>query len=178
MPLPDEDRLNPGHRRVRPILRYVGPVIALAGLILIVIGTADFFRTAGTFEGPRLFWCNVLGMPLLFVGVVITKFAFLGAILRYHVGETAPVAKDTFNYIAHETRGGVQTIAAALREGFSGDASHHIACGRCGKMNQPDAKFCQKCGTPLLTERVCAQCGNPNDVDARFCDRCGTELTD
>jgi hypothetical protein len=77
----------------------------------------SFFSAFGGSGPPRLFWCCFVGMPILFVGIVMCKFGYLGAVARYVAAESAPVAKDTINYVAQETQGAVKTIARSVAEG-------------------------------------------------------------
>jgi len=88
-----------------------------------VIGLGSFFTSFGSFEPPRYFWCCFVGAPLLFAGLVISGFAFQGAIFRYQVGEVAPVAKDAFTYMAEGTQQGVKTVATAIGEGLAAGMS-------------------------------------------------------
>lgn len=165
-------QINPGHEKVRSTMRIVGPLLALVGLACIVVAMVDFFGAFNSFDrGPRLFWLAFLGMPLLFVGVSLCMFAFMGAVTRFAAQEQAPVAADTFNYMADETREGVRAVAGAVREGFSGDGCR---CEACGAVNDSGAKFCDACGVPLA--KVCAGCGIENDAGARYCDGCGVAL--
>ena len=118
----NENKLqSPHHSTARKILRVGGPVMALVGLILMIVGVgslfASLFASSRSFEPPRYFWCAFAGMPLLFVGLVMCKFGYLGAILRYWAGETAPVAKDTFNYVAEEAQPGLRAIGKSITEG-------------------------------------------------------------
>jgi hypothetical protein len=99
----DEDKLNPGHSSTRGVLRVVGPLLAVVGLIFTIAGIGSFFASFGTFEPPRYFWCAFVGLPLVALGVGISQYAFMGRVFRYVAGETAPVAKDTFNYMAEGT---------------------------------------------------------------------------
>ena len=125
--MPDEERINPGHTQVRGVLRLVGPIVLGVGVILMIVGLGSFFSSFGTFEPPRYFWCCFLGMPLIMIGLVMSQFGFMGAITRYQAGEVAPVGKDTFNYMADRTKGGLKTVASAigagLSEGISGAAN-------------------------------------------------------
>ena len=45
------------------------------------------------------------------------QFGYLGAVARYVASESAPVAKDTVNYMAEETKGAVKTVAKSIAEG-------------------------------------------------------------
>jgi hypothetical protein len=173
--------LDPHHRETRAILRIVGPGIALVGLVFVIVGIASFFASFNSHSMPRRFWCVFVGMPLLGVGVGISKFAFLGTVGRYVAGEVAPVAKDTMNYMADGTKGAVRTMATAMGEGLRagmGDKDTTMAerqtCSSCGEANDDTAKFCKSCGKPLA--KTCAACGQANDADAKFCDNCGGRL--
>jgi hypothetical protein len=68
-------------------------------------------------------------MPILFVGIVMCMFGFLGALARYQAGEVAPVGKDTFNHLAEGTKGGVQTVATAVGAGLTQGLAG--TCGPC-----------------------------------------------
>ncbi|HKQ36645.1 MAG TPA: hypothetical protein VJ063_01130 [Verrucomicrobiae bacterium] len=108
---------SPKHTIVRSFLRVAGPVAGVTGLILVLIGFVSFFRAMGGDEPPKYFWCAFLGMPLGFVGLVMCKAGYLGAIVRYVAAESAPVGADTANYMARETQEGVKTVARAAAEG-------------------------------------------------------------
>jgi len=151
----EETKIDPKHSSTRMVLRIAGPTLAGIGLLLIVIGVANFFGAfaGGQFAGPpRLFWCIFLGIPLLFVGVSMCMFGFLGAFARYVSGEGAPVTKDTFNYLADGTKEGVRTVATALGAGIAAGMAEARAaghCPKCGQGNDADARFCKHCGAGL-----------------------------
>jgi hypothetical protein len=144
----EESKIDPRHAKMRVVLRTLGPVVAGMGVLFIVIGFGSFITSFGNFEPPKYFWCAFVGIPLLFVGVVMCTFAFLGLLTRYIVAEAAPVQKDTFNYLADGTKGGVKTIASAIGEGLSAGRATNV-CHRCKRTNDADAKFCKQCGAPL-----------------------------
>ena len=108
---------SPRHTKIRSFLRVAGPILALVGLIFLAVGTISFFAAFGSFQPPRLFWCCFVGMPILFVGLVMSKFGYFGSVARYVAAESAPVAKDTFNYMAEGTKDGVKTVSRAVAEG-------------------------------------------------------------
>jgi len=153
-PMNEEDRIDPRHTTTRTALRILGPTVAGIGLLFTVIGFGSFFSSFGTFEPPRYFWCAFIGLPLLVLGLALTHFAFLGSFARYVSGEAAPVMKDTFNYMAEGTKGGVRTTAQALGEGLAEGLSTtkpKAICPRCNLANDPDAKFCKNCGTAMAS---------------------------
>ena len=153
----EESKLDPRHDRTRQALRTIGPLLAGTGLLLMVVGIGSFFAAFGTFEPPSYFWCAFVGMPLFAVGLMLSRFGFLGAVIRYQAGEIAPVAKDTVNYMAEGTQAGVKTLAAAVAEGIATGLSHREStaehCPKCGQGNDSDASFCKHCGE-VLTGRT------------------------
>jgi RNA polymerase subunit RPABC4/transcription elongation factor Spt4 len=172
--------IHPGHRSVQRVLLTVGPVLVAVGLLLIVIGMASLFLAFGGGEPPRYFWCAFVGMPLLFVGSVMCMFGLIGKVARYQAQEIAPVARDTFNYMAEGTADGVRTVAGALGQGlrdggFGGDSGPLVRCHKCNALVAADAKFCGQCGQAVGKTKPCPQCREWNDPDARFCDNCGYE---
>ena len=108
---------TPKHRATRSFLRVAGPLTALVGLIFTIIGMASFFSAIGGDGRPRLFWCCFIGMPLLFVGIVLSMFGFIGALARYMAAEQVPVATDAINDLAEGAQGAVKTVARAVAEG-------------------------------------------------------------
>ncbi|MBI3462303.1 MAG: hypothetical protein HY000_04475 [Planctomycetes bacterium] len=108
---------SPQHANVRTVLRVGGPLVTLVGLLFLIVGVGSFFASFGTFAPPRYFWCAFAGMPVLFVGLVMCKFGYLGAVFRYVAGEAAPVAKDAANYMAEGIQPGVKAVAKAITEG-------------------------------------------------------------
>ncbi len=51
-----------------------------------------------------------------------------------------------------------------------------MKCPRCQAENQPQAKFCEECATPLA--RTCANCGTQLSATAKFCPECAIPLLD
>jgi hypothetical protein len=110
---------SPGHSAARTFLRIGGPLLVLGGLVFMIVGIGNFFAAFGSFEPPRYFWCVFAGMPLLALGLTMCKFGYLGAMVRYLAGETAPVAKDTFNYVAEGAQPGLRAIGKSITEGVT-----------------------------------------------------------
>jgi RNA polymerase subunit RPABC4/transcription elongation factor Spt4 len=176
----DQKQIDPGHKGPRNVLRTIGPILLGLGGLLLVIGIASFFMAFGGSEPPKYFWCAFIGIPLLGVGGAMTSLGFMGRIARYHAQEIAPVAKDTFNYMAEGTRDGVKTMAGAIGQGLSeggfgvaGGSETKVRCHKCNALVDDDAKFCGQCGQALTKSKPCPQCSEVNDPDAKFCDNCG-----
>jgi len=49
-------------------------------------------------------------------------------------------------------------------------------CGNCGHANLEQAKFCNKCGKPLVTK--CLRCQTPNPWGSQYCFHCGAKLNE
>ena len=115
---PELKRLQePAQNSIRTLLRIAGPLVFLAGLVCAIIAVISLFASAGSLGGPHYFWLGFIGLPLMFVGVVLCQFGFFGAVARFIAGEVAPVAADSVNYMAEETKGGVETVAKAAAKG-------------------------------------------------------------
>jgi hypothetical protein len=171
------DLIDPRQGEVRNVLRALGPAMVMVGVGFIAVGMISFFSAFGGMEPPRLFWCAFVGMPLVGIGMSISKFAFFGAAARFLAGETAPVAKDMTNYMVEGTRGSIRDIAAAVGEGFSSaSASSVCQCPKCGVSNSTNAHFCSQCGSPLTKSTNCPKCHESIDLHAKFCDHCGIAL--
>lgn len=172
----EEEKINPKHGAIRQVVRIAGPLAAGVGGLLMAIGFGSFFLSFGSSGPPRFFWCAFLGMPILFVGAAMCMFGFMGALARFQAGEVAPVGKDTFNYLAEGTKGGVKTLATAVGAGLTEGmvrTDKTAPCPKCGHPNDADAKFCDECGASVST--VCPSCGQVNDHDAKFCCNCGSK---
>jgi hypothetical protein len=192
-------QVDPQHVQKRSVLRVVGILLLALGLILTITGFASLFSTMGSGESswelgdgrvihgtrddsgpPKYFWCAFVGLPLLAVGASLTAYGFKGAVLRYAVGEVAPVAKDTINYVAEGAKDGIETISSAIGRGIASargpaeaTAITKVRCPKCNHENDADAKFCSECAFSLRKTRPCPHCGELNDPDAKFCDDCG-----
>ncbi|MHC5147154.1 MAG: zinc ribbon domain-containing protein, partial [Planctomycetota bacterium] len=161
----EEEQINPGHKKTRKKLRKAGIICIIASLPLMCI--------------------PFIGFPLLFAGLVMTMMGYAGKLARYQAAEIAPVQKDTFNYLADGTQGGVKTVASAAGEGLAsgfaaggmnpGTAENTtgVRCHKCNFIETPEAKFCSECGAAMEKSKACSKCNELNDPDAKFCDNCG-----
>ena len=108
------NKINPNHKNQQNLLRTVGPIILVIGLCFLATGMISFFTASAGHAPPKYFWCAFVGMPTSAIGLALTKWGYMGKISRYTAGEIAPVAKDTFNYLAKETKEGVSSISENL----------------------------------------------------------------
>ena len=153
------------HARKKLFLKIFGCIFSAAGIVLAVIGFADFFGAAAEADMPDKFWCVFAGFPLLFIGIAMLLFGFRKEIARYVKDESAPV----LNEFAEDIRPAVRSVSSAVQ-----DAKGERACPKCGEINSADAKFCNHCGAQL--KKVCPACGGENDGGAKFCNQCGAAL--
>lgn len=49
-----------------------------------------------------------------------------------------------------------------------------MICNKCNFNNLGDARFCARCGNPLII--MCKKCGKEFSSDTAFCDNCGNNL--
>ena len=176
------DTGSEGHDQIRAVLRFLGPAVAIVGILFFAVGIGSFFSSFGSHGPPQQFWCAFVGLPLIGIGVMISKFGYMGAVARYMSREVSPVATDTVNYVAHGTKDAVREVAAAVGEGLRGAgrqpaAAGGVRCSKCDAENDRNASFCKACGTGILQAVGCSACGELNDPDARFCDNCGRALS-
>ncbi len=175
----DDNRIDPGHKATRDTLRVVGPIVLVLGIGFTAVALIDFFLAFGGRRPLILPWCGFIGLPLMFAGIAMTSFGFMGKVIRYQAQEMAPPARDTFNYMADGTKDGVKTIAGAVAEGLrqgspgGSQAQPAVRCQSCSTMNSSDARFCIHCGQALIKSRMCPNCNELNDPHANFCDNCG-----
>jgi ribosomal protein L40E len=183
---PEEAPLRGGpNEKVRATLRVVGPVVILAGILLILGGCGqqsaeEKRRNAQSKEfmqgkrdihdidrGPGAgFFLIGAGMFAIFAGLGITSFAFQRALLRYQAGEYVPVVKEA-----------LQEVAPGLGRALgSTPGTVSLRCTSCNADNPADANFCKNCGSRLPHPLVCQACGQGNDSDAKFCNKCGGPL--
>ncbi|QOY35515.1 double zinc ribbon domain-containing protein [Anaerobacillus isosaccharinicus] len=159
------------HIKTRSLFRVLGPLFVIVGAACMLVAFIDFFTLQG-FEEPKYFWLFFVGMPFLFIGFSLSSLGYGATVAKYQSREYAPVAKDTFNYLAKETTTGVKEIANAVQQ--ESPSKLAITCHSCHHENVMNAKFCNGCGDKLA--QVCRSCQQENIPSARFCNHCGTTL--
>ena len=122
-----------------------------------------------------------VGFVLVLVGGAFTAvglLSFFGAMTRYVLSETAPVAADATNYVVENTKDSLRVAAQAIGEGLRGDRAvlASEACPSCRAPQPSDANFCAACGAAMPRDRACGNCRQVNPPTARFCNGCGAGL--
>ena len=142
-----EPFISEKHLQMKSTFRTIGPLLLVSGVVCLIIAMVDFF-TLDFFEEPKYFWLFFVGMPIIFIGVIVTNAGYAQDAAKYMSREMAPVASETFNYIAEETQEGVETIAKAVQRGKA-EVVQAKQCPSCRTLNILDAKFCNECGQAL-----------------------------
>lgn len=167
------------NKTAKTILRIIGFIFTIGGLVCVIIAFIDFFTKAIDMNGSMLtkFYLFFIGFPCLFIGVVCLSLGFMKAVSSYVASEQAPVAKDVNNYMLDGTRDETVKTVKSCSDAIKGNASSEsagVVCPKCGVKNEPGAKFCDHCGEPLT--KTCSNCGEVNDIDSTFCRKCGKKL--
>jgi hypothetical protein len=160
------DRIDPGHSTTRRQISAISVVLLVVGLAIATYGLmrfgSNFLRPSSEFfaDPERVMdesrANGFIGIISMFVGGMMAMFgakgmffARAGTVLRYAAAETAPVATDTFDYLADETQGGVEKVTRAIRKGTGGGEVIKVRCRACGYLESEDAKFCSGCGKSI-----------------------------
>ncbi len=173
------------HKQARAVLRVLGPIILIIGILFIISGIRSFIGMdnspspsyIGDSRPEDNFFHSFIGMPLVFVGVVMSMFGYMGKVARYQASELAPVGKDVANYMMDNTQDSVRGFAGAIGEGLSQgrtETKNQKHCLQCGNDLDEDSQFCDQCGTK--TVKKCVECQTDNESDAKFCDACGYQF--
>ena len=124
-------------QKKKTVFKLVGSAFAIIGLILAIIGFANFFANIGDRESPKLFWLAFVGLPLLAVGGMLVLFGFRPEFSAKRVEKLLPKIKEL-----------QQEMAPIVDELATSANAAKITC-ECGKINSSSSKFCSECGKPL-----------------------------
>ncbi len=149
-------------KKHHPVLKVLGPIILMIGLIMF-FGGALALMTGG---GMGFGFIPFFSIPVMFVGGVMTQFAYMGKMTKYMHKRMGPIQKDYVNYMLDGTKDQIKDIV-------HGSPSSK-KCVHCGDSNPLDAKFCDHCGKPLT--KACRNCLEENEQDAKYCKSCGKSL--
>jgi hypothetical protein len=140
----------PNQTRTRTALRVLGLVLLAAGLVLLVSGGREFISGATSDDVEDT--SGLTGVLLLGAGGFLAVFGigalnagFLGAQARYVSGETMPVVKDSAAYLTDGQ--GVLGVGRTVDDREAATTGPY--CRGCGTRNDPDARFCDGCGSAL-----------------------------
>ena len=161
-------------------MNLFGPAVMGLGVILTGIGLFSYFASRSKFQIPNHLWCVMVGVPLIGIGASLTNLGHHEEILRELEEEVSPAALAP---LIEAKRRGTEARPHLPESGLStatnGDLPEESAivlCGRCEASNPADARFCNQCGTSLLTQK-CPECGAMLTPVARFCNQCGVPVS-
>lgn len=149
-------------KKVHPVLKVLGPLILVVGIIMFFGGAVALM----TGDGIGFGFLPFFSIPVMFVGGVMTQFAYMGKMTKYMHKRMGPIQKDYVNYMLDGTKDHIKEIVHGKETSKP--------CAFCGDMNDVDAKFCDNCGKPLT--KACRHCLEENEQDAKFCKSCGKAL--
>ena len=160
-------------------IKIIGWICSVLGLGAVITGTTEFFISANSWDSPKLFFLNFIGLPILFVGLVCLSLAYRRKISNFNASQIAPVTKDYTNYMINGTSDTVANAAEKIVKSVNLNNSgvegvDQNTCSKCGTLNPIGAKFCSKCGNPLT--KKCLYCGSENDDGAQYCNNCGKKF--
>ncbi len=129
-----------GQSTKRILFRVLGVLFMGTALVLIGLAVADFFSAFSSDDfsaQPTKFWMFFLALPFFLLGGIFLQFGFGGASAKYLAGEYVPVLKDSMDQL------GLGETAASATAGTG------PYCRSCGTQNDPDARFCDSCGSSM-----------------------------
>ncbi len=163
---------DPKHNKTKKIFKILGVILTTLGACLIIIGLIDFFTAMSNLGSPNFFWCLFVGFIVLGIGLKLCHLGFMKQMTSYVASQTVPVAKDSINYLASNTKESLSEAANSISNSMKN--GNQIRCINCNALNNSDAKFCQNCGKQLI--KLCPKCNKANNLTASYCDNCGTRL--
>ena len=138
------------HTQTRNSLRLFGILSIIVALICIITGFKDaFISPIGPFainnsSNPfGKFWLMFIGIPLLGVGIAMTKAGYIGKVAEYGAKEITPVAKDAWNYFNEKDD------ASPPAKSSGGNIVNAIQCNSCQHLNATTSVYCNQCGNAL-----------------------------
>ena len=133
---------KPKHFLIFKLIGFVSLMVALAGLVLLIVGFGDFEH--------NWFLFGILMLPIGFFGAALGLVnGFMPEISRatarsasYIQKQNKDALKEIANTSAEINKEAVATIASAVSEGLG----EKMFCKHCGKRIDADSKFCSFCG--------------------------------
>ncbi|MFT4084737.1 MAG: zinc ribbon domain-containing protein [Nocardioides sp.] len=137
-----EDRTAQTNARIRTSARIGGAVLTVFGGIVFVTACTKVF--GGGFDGPGPGWMAAwIGSLVVFgIGLQLLNIGFLRTQANYLAGEAGGAVRS----VAGDVAGGIRDASAAGSDGRTGPF-----CSACGVRNDVGARFCDACGTALVT---------------------------
>ena len=134
------------HLQLKTLFRRLGPLLIVSGVVCVITAMLDLFTL--DLEEPKHFWLFFIGIPVIFIGFIVTYAGYGQDAAKYMSREMAPVASETFNYITEETQEGLETVAKAVQRGKV-EVVQAKQCSSFHTLNKIDANFCNECGASI-----------------------------
>ena len=71
------------HKQIKLAFKIVGFVCLGVGLILVLIGFVLLEKYSGTYDPLPLFWFDLIGIPLIGIGVGALRYGFKRGVMEY-----------------------------------------------------------------------------------------------
>lgn len=156
----------------KKLIKVIGIIVLIAGISCVATSFIEFFIKFGSFESPKLFFLGFIGMPLIFVGIVLSQGKF-GTYSSY----SNPYMKGTTNNYQSKPQEKIYEVNQSQEKTYTKPKKKKgpkAKCRFCGKINAAGAEYCEDCGTRLSI--ICPKCNSANDVTEKYCRNCGKRL--
>lgn len=140
------------NEKTKAKFRAIGIIFTIIGGLLTIVGIGSFIYAFTGFGFPSYFFCAIIGLPLLGIGINFLRLSHLREFTSYTASQTAPVFKETAEYIFGEVK----------------------ECPNCSAKNDANASYCTNCGCKL--NKYCPKCGAEVSGDDNYCKTCGGKL--
>lgn len=159
----DNNSNNNKHEKTKKILKIVGPIVLVFGLVGFVTGIVLIFSSEENFV--PFIWLPSVSVFLIFIGFSLSAFAYRREVARYLKNDSIPI----INEASEELKPSFKNIASAFNDGKNDTK----CCPKCGQKVDDESKFCTNCGTPLTI--ICPNCHTEVEP-GKFCSNCGKPL--
>lgn len=164
-------------KKIRTALLCVGGLLAVAGLVLMIVGfTTNFIL------GVVGLACLGFGAMAMFAGAATLMFSHRREIVAFGASSMLPVVDEVIDKgapIADKASKvvgkGLGNVVGGVKAGWTGESST-VECTECHTENSKKNKFCKNCGKPLSKDMYCGKCGKKIDSDTKFCPHCGEKV--
>ena len=128
------------------ILMIIGPILLIAGIVLLSVGF-------GNFENEGLF---IGGMFLLPIGFITTSLGFTPLISKasikankYIIESNKNDLQDISSTSAEIHSEAITKMASSVKQGWNGEKKQKNFCSNCGSKIEDGENFCSYCGKKI-----------------------------
>lgn len=165
----------------RRFFRVAGPSVVAIGFGFFLLGIIGAFVGVG---GSFLSTLGLMGMPILFVGLVVTGLTYTGPGAKRYKAEVAgtEIESDSFaddwdsRIVEYDDPSPAASTTPDEDEATAKLKRNMIKCPRCGEQTRRASLFCDACGAWTKRTKACPTCHTKNYADQRFCEKCNRHL--